>query len=37
MSLTELLLLMKDKINSEDSEDSSGEGDDEQCIHNQLK
>nr|DAZ79400.1 MAG TPA: hypothetical protein [Caudoviricetes sp.] len=37
MSLTELLLLMKDKINSEDSKDNSGEDDDEQCIHNQLK
>lgn len=29
MSLTELLLLMKDKINSEDSKDNSGEDDDE--------
>lgn len=29
MSLVELLLLMKDKINSEDSEDNSGEDDDE--------
>lgn len=37
MSLTELLLLMKDKINSEDSKDNSGEDDDKQCIHNQLK
>ena len=36
MSLVELLLLMKDKINSEDSDDNSGE-DDEQCIHKQLK
>lgn len=36
MSLVELLLLMKDKINSEDSKDNSGE-DDEQCIHKQLK
>lgn len=36
MSLTELLLLMRDKINSEDSKDNSGEGD-EQCIHKQLK
>lgn len=37
MSLIELLLLMKDKINSEDSKDNSGEDDDEQCIHKQLK
>lgn len=36
MSLVELLLLMKDKINSEDSKDNSGE-DDEKCIHKQLK
>lgn len=28
MSLVELLLLMKDKINSEDSKDNSGEDDD---------
>lgn len=37
MSLTGLLLLMKDKINSEDSKDNYGEDDDKQCIHNQLK
>ena len=37
MSLVELLLLIKDKINSEDSKDNSEEGDDEQCIHKQLK
>ena len=37
MSLTELLLLMKDKINSEDSNDNSGEDDDDKCIHKQLK
>ena len=36
MSLTGLLLLMKDKINSEDSNDNSGE-DDDKCIHKQLK
>lgn len=29
MSLTELLFLMKDKINSEDSKNNSGEDDDE--------
>jgi hypothetical protein len=37
MSLVELLLLMKDKINSEDSKDNSGEDDDKKCIHKQLK
>lgn len=37
MSLIELLLLMKDKINSEDSKDNSGEDDAEKCIHKQLK
>lgn len=37
MSLVELLLLMKDKINSEDYKDNSGEDNDEQCIHKQLK
>lgn len=37
MSLVELLLLMKDKINSEDSKDNSEEDDDEKCIHKQLK
>ena len=37
MSLIELLLLMKYKINSEDSEDNSVEDDDEKCIHKQLK
>lgn len=37
MSLIELLLLMKDKINSEDSKNNSGEDDDEKCIHKQLK
>lgn len=37
MSLVELLLLMNDKINSEDSKDNSGEDDDEQCIHKQSK